>query len=358
MVECINRQLKFDNYMPVNRNTLLRYKTIDQMLRRGRKVTLDELIEACNDALYETYGYGEVSRRTIQHDIQEMRYSQALGYYAPIKVVEKKYYMYDEYGYSITKIPISSEDMAQLSEAVGLLKQMSSFRGFDGVEDVVNRLEDYVASMRYKVEPVILLESNERLRGLEYITDLHDAIMNKEPIEVTYKPFRSTEAQTFCFSPYILKEFRNRWFVFGDRHDFAYTPLCNLALDRIEAISTAPKGECYKKDGDFHPSAYFKDMIGVTRNYESPVEHVTFIASPAEAPYIRTKPLHQSQREMETREDGSALFSIDVILNHELERDLLGYGEGITVLTPDSLVEKLHKRLAETLGNYENCKEK
>ena len=328
------------------------------MLRKGRKVTLEELIEACNAALYETNGYGEVSRRTIQHDIQEMRYSQTLGYYAPIKVVDKKYYMYDEYGYSITQIPLSSEDMAQLSEAVDLLKQMSAFRGFDGVEDVVNRLEDYVASMRYKVEPVILLESNERLRGLEYITDLHNAIMNKVPIVITYKSFRSAEAQTFCFSPYILKEFRNRWFVFGDRHDFTYTPLCNLALDRIEGISAAPTGERYLKDSDFHPSTFFKDMIGVTRNVESSVEHVTFIASATEAPYIKTKPLHQSQREIEAREDGSVLFSIDVILNHELERDLLGYGEGITVLSPDGLVEKLHKRLAETLENYEKQRKK
>lgn len=344
--------------MPINRNTLLRYKTIDRMLRKGRKVTLDELIEACNDALYETNGYGEVSRRTIQHDIQEMRYSQALGYYAPIKVVDKKYYKYDEYGYSITQIPISSEDMAQLSEAVDLLKQMSSFKGFDGVEDVVNRLEDYVASMRYKVEPVILLESNERLRGLELITDLHDAIMSKEPIEITYKSFRSAEAQTFCFSPYILKEFRNRWFVFGDRHDFTYTPLCNLALDRIESIAAAPKGERYIKNRDFHPSTYFKDMIGVTRNMESPVEHVTFVASATEAPYLRTKPLHQSQKELGIQPDGSVLFIIDVILNHELERDLLGYGEGITVLSPESLVEKLHKRLAETLESYEKRRKK
>ena len=338
--------------MPVNRNTLLRYKTIDRMLQRGRMVTLDELIEACNDALYETNGYGEVSRRTIQHDIQEMRYSQALGYYAPIKVVDKKFYKYDEYGYSITQIPISSEDMAQLSEAVDLLKQMSSFRGFDGVEDVVNRLEDYVASMRYKVEPVILLESNERLRGLEYITDLHDAIMNQEPIEITYKSFHSPEAQTFCFSPYILKEFRNRWFVFGDRHDFTYTPLCNLALDRIEGISKAPKGERYMKDREFHPSTFFKDMIGVTRNVESPVEHVTFVASVTEAPYLKTKPLHQSQIELETYPDGSVLFSIDVILNHELERDLLGYGEGITVLSPQRLVERIQRRLITAIEKY------
>ena len=328
------------------------------MLRKGRKVTLDELIEACNDALYETNGYGEVSRRTMQHDIQEMRYSQALGYFAPIKVVDKKYYKYDEYGYSITQIPLSSEDMVQLSEAVDLLKQMSSFKGFHGVEDVVNRLEDYVASMRYKAEPVILLERNERLRGLQYITDLHDAIMNKEPIEITYKSFRSAEAQTFCFSPYILKEFRNRWFVFGDRHDFTYTPLCNLALDRIEGIAAAPKEERYLKDRNFHPNTFFKDMIGVTRNIESPVEHVTFIASATEVPYLRTKPLHQSQKEIGVRPDGSVLFNIDVILNHELERDLLGYGEGITVLSPNSLVEKLHKRIVESLDNYAKQRKK
>lgn len=339
--------------MPINRNTLLRYKTIDRMLRKGRKVTLDELIDACNDALYETNGYGEVSRRTIQHDIQEMRYSQALGYYAPIKVVEKKYYKYDEYGYSITQIPISSEDMVQLSEAVDLLKQMSSFRGFDGVGDVVNRLEDYVASMRYKVEPVIFLESNERLRGLEYITDLHDAIMNKEPIEITYKSFRSAEAQTFYFSPYILKEFRNRWFVFGRRHDLVDAPLSNLALDRIEDISDAPKRERYLNDKGFRPKEYFQDMIGVTRAMDSQVEHVEFLATAAEAPYIRTKPIHQSQKELGTQTDGRVLFSVDVILNHELERDLLGYGESITVLSPESLVENLEKRLAECLGNYE-----
>lgn len=340
--------------MPINRNTLLRYKTIDRMLRKGRKVTLDELIEACNDALYETNGYGEVSRRTIQHDIQEMRYSQALGYYAPIKVVDRKYYKYDEYGYTITQIPISSEDMVQLSEAVDLLKQMSSFKGFDGVEDVVNRLEDYVASMRYKVEPVILLESNDRLRGLEYISDLHDAITNKEPIEITYKSFRSSEACTFCFSPYILKEFRNRWFVFGKRHDYIDKPIFNLALDRIEDISDAPKDECYLYDNSFCPKKYFQDMIGVTRTVDSSVEHVNFIATADEAPYIRTKPLHQSQKEVQLMPDGGVLFSIDVILNHELERDLLGYGEGITVMSPQYFVEKLQDRMRKTIEKYEN----
>ena len=338
--------------MPINRNALLRYKTIDRMLRGGRQATLDELIDACSDALYENNGYGDVSKRTVQSDIQEMRYSQALGYYAPIKVVDRKYYTYSDRNYSIMQMPISKDDLIQLSEAVGLLKQMSSFKGFDGVGDVVNRLEDHVASIRYKVEPVIQLENNERLKGLECITPLHDAIMAKEAIEVTYKTFLSDEPQTFCFSPYLLKEFRNRWFVFGKRHDSPDKLIINLALDRIEHIDDAPKREKYKTEKAFQPQTYFKNMIGVSRDFESPVEHIVFEAIPTQAPYIITKPFHESQKVVEEREDGRIVFSIDVIINYELERDLLGFGEGITVLSPTSLVKRLQERLTNSIENY------
>ena len=338
--------------MPINRNALLRYKTIDRMLRNGRKATLDELIEACNDALYETNGYGEVSRRSVQHDLQEMRYSQALGYYAPIKVVERKYYKYEDPDYSITDVPLSETDMRQLAEAVGLLKQMSSFRGFNDVEDVVNRLEDHVASMRFHAEPVILLEQNERLRGLEHITPLHEAITDRKPVIIIYKSFRWQGPQKFCFSPYILKEFRNRWFVFGKRHDATEGLTQNLALDRIEEISFAPKKEKFITDKSFRPQQYFSDMIGVTRHPNEIAQRVTFIVDKKEVPYIRTKPLHSSQKEIGCTEDSCSVFSINVILNHELERDILGYGEGVTVLSPQHLVDKIRSRLEKTLDRY------
>lgn len=323
------------------------------MLRKGRRATLQELIDACSDALYEANGYGDVSRRTIQHDIQEMRQSNELGYYAPITVVDRKYYRYDDYDYSITNVPLSETDMRQLTEAVDLLKQMSSFKGFDDVEDVVNRLEDHVASMRYRVEPVILLESNSRLRGLEYITPLHDAIVDREPVVVTYKPFQWPKAQQFCFSPYILKEFRNRWFVFGRRHDSPEPILLNLALDRIEDISPAPKKERYIKDKSFHPLQYFSEMIGVTRMMDDQPVHIVFRVSASQVPYVITKPLHQSQSEISHDDDGSAIFSIDVIPNFELERDILGFGEGITIISPESLATKLCERVRRMLDNYE-----
>ena len=64
--------------------------------------------------------------------------------------------------------------------------------------------------------------------------------------------------------------------------------------------------------------------------------------------------LHQSQKEVERLEDGSMLFSIDVILNYELQRDILGYGDGITVIAPEEFAYKIQERLRNAVANYED----
>lgn len=105
--------------MPANKNALIRYKTIDRCLRnRYRRWTLDDLVEACSDALYELEGVLRgVSVRTIQSDIQMMR-SDKLGYNAPIEVYEGKYYRYAEADYSISESPLSTDMCELLSLAV------------------------------------------------------------------------------------------------------------------------------------------------------------------------------------------------------------------------------------------------
>lgn len=105
--------------MPANKNALIRYKTIDRCLRnRYRRWTLDDLVEACSDALYELEGvFRGVSVRTIQSDIQMMR-SDKLGYNAPIEVYDGKYYRYAEADYSISVSPLSIDMCELLSLAV------------------------------------------------------------------------------------------------------------------------------------------------------------------------------------------------------------------------------------------------
>ena len=111
--------------MPVNKNALIRYKTIDRCLRnRFRRWTIDDLTEACeacSDALYEMEGIMKgVSVRTVQGDLQIMR-SDKLGYNAPIEVYDRIYYRYADPDYSISDTPLTEEDCDLLKEAVELL---------------------------------------------------------------------------------------------------------------------------------------------------------------------------------------------------------------------------------------------
>lgn len=348
---------KFHNFeknssMPVNKNALLRYKTIDNCLRNtGRKWTLDDLIDACSDALNEYTGKDElVSRRTVQLDIQKMRSSE-LGYEAPIEVYDNKYYRYSDPDFSITNTPVSEADLKQMRDAVGVLKQLSGFSGFSGMEDIVGRLEDHISSVRHERKPAIWFESNDRLKGLNFITPIYEAIIAKQPLILTYQSFRSLKPNTYAFSPYILKEYRNRWFVFGRGPRDRY--VVNLALDRIVNL-TASVGEDFIEDPTFDPETYFKDMIGVTKipgTMDRETE-VRFWADAKQVPYIETKPLHRSQMVLERREDGSAIFQIKVCINYELEKSLLEFGEGIMVLSPKSLVSRIRSRLTAAVKHY------
>ena len=220
--------------MPINKNALIRYKVLDACLRnRQRKWTLDMLVDKVSDALHEYEGISKgASVRTIQYDIQMMR-SDKLGYNAPIIVVEKKYYTYEDPKYSITNLPISHADMQQMSEAVELLKQFKGFEHFNNLNDVVQKLEDHVYSTSKKQPSIIHFEKNERLTGIHYLDVLYKAIQEKKGLSITYKSFKAESASIITFHPWWLKEYKNRWFLFGMKSD----TILNLALDRILALS-------------------------------------------------------------------------------------------------------------------------
>lgn len=333
--------------MPANRNALIRYKTIDTCLRnKFRKWTLEDLIDACSDALYEYEGIDKgISRRTVQMDIQMMR-SEKLGYNAPIVVYDGKYYKYEEEDYSITNTPLSEQDLKTMSEAVEVLRQFKGFSYFSEMGGIVSRLEDHVTSARQKTVPVIDFEKNESLKGLDFLDTVYHAIVNKRVLQIKYRSFKARSANTFLFYPYLLKEYRNRWFVFGRRKE----NLINLALDRIKTIEVAA-GEKFIDNDLFEPATFFNDVVGVTKNIGSQAETVRFWVDAPNVPYVETKPFHRSQKVVEERADGSKIFEIRVIINQELQREFFGYADTLQVLFPQSLVDFMRRkfRLANAL---------
>lgn len=335
--------------MPLNRLALIRYRTIDACLRnRARRWTLEDLMDACSDALYEYEGTDRpVSKRTIQYDIQTMR-SDKLGYEAPIVVENRKYYSYSDPDYGILQGPLSSADLDQLGEAVAVLKQFQGFGHLQELGGLVQKLEDKVSTENAGNRPAILLETNERLRGLEYLEELYQAVRQQKVVRLAYQSFRAKQAALITVHPLLLREFNNRWFLIGGKAD--KEQIFSFALDRIQSI-TYPD-IVYISHPDFDPLAYYHDVVGVTVNNVRPT-NVRLLLDAQNAPYVLTKPLHKSQETIEQKDDGSVVVNIRVKHNYELERLLLGFGPSLEVLSPPRLRKRIKNLLQAATKQYE-----
>ncbi|WP_316770491.1 WYL domain-containing protein [Pedobacter frigiditerrae] len=336
--------------MAINKLALIRYKTIDDCLKnRFRKWTLDDIIEKVAKTLYEMEGITSgVSKRTIQADIQLMR-SDKLGYNAPIVVQDKRFYAYEDSNFSITKAPINNADVDKMKEIVGVLKQFNAFNYFDEMSDMIARLENNLYKSTKQTGNNIQLEGNKLVKGLECIPDLYRAILNKVPLLIEYKSFKAKESQQQIYYPYLLKEYRNRWFLITKSKKSPQ--LLTLALDRIVEFQELPNEEFRAYQGvDF--DRYFEDVIGVTKSEKDRAQKVILEFENYHAPYIITKPLHDSQVVL-TKNEKTTTVRIDVVLNYELEREILGFGECVKVLAPRLLVSKIKRRLANANRQYE-----
>lgn len=335
--------------MAQNKNALIRYKTIDKCLQnRFRKWTLDDLIEACSDALYEYEGRAiNVSKRSIQLDIQTMR-SDKLGYNAPIVVYDKKYYKYEDENYSITDIPITENDMNVLSETVEMLKQFKDFSLFSELGGIIQKLEDKIYTEKTNQSSIIHLDKNENLKGLEHLDVLYQAILKKICLTITYKSFKARNAAEMLVHPYILKEFNNRWFLVA--HAGRERNIITLALDRMESIDYNLENDY--KDIGFNGDEYYKDTIGVTVLNDNSLEEVVLKFDNLNAPYVLTKPFHHSQRVMERSKNGFVTVSVKVHLNFELERLILGFGNSVEVIKPRRLKSRIKQKLTKALELY------
>lgn len=134
--------------MPANKNALIRYKTLDRCLRnRYRRWTINDLVDACSDALYDMEGITQgVSVRTVQADLQMMR-SDKLGYNAPIEVYDGKYYRYADPNYSISDSPVD-DDMYQLViEAVRKLNAYDASANSSELGTLLSKVKDKLRLM-------------------------------------------------------------------------------------------------------------------------------------------------------------------------------------------------------------------
>jgi predicted DNA-binding transcriptional regulator YafY len=215
------------------------------------------------------------------------------------------------------------------------------FRGipqFEWVNEIFPKLQSVFQDDEQT--EIISFDQNEYLIGLDNLPTLYKSITNKSTLNIEYQSFKDNEPRLLTIHPYYLKQFNKRWFLFGlnDKDKLIY----NLPLDRIKSISQSSVKYLENKMLDF--KEYFEDIVGVsfTPN-EKPIKIKLKISNDV-APYILTKPLHGSQKRIESKEDGT-IIEIEVIPNIELSQLILSYGDGIEVITPNGFREQFKQAI-------------
>lgn len=337
--------------MATNKHAIIRYQTLDKCFRNpGRKYFIEDLVEACSKAIYEFTGNDNgIKRRQVLEDIKFMESTQ--GWNIPLERIRdghRVYFRYEDKGFSINNQPLNETEENQLKEALLTLSRFKGMPQFEWVDEISARLDSGLG-LSHNNEKIIEFDQNNFLKGLEFITPIYNSILYKKAINIEYKSFKQDISQSIIFHPYFLKQYNNRWYVFGKNDASQF--IMNLALDRISTIEESKKKYIPNKSIDF--TEYFEDIIGVTLNNEGKVEEVVIKVSNELLPYIKTKPIHGSQK---LKEQGSthALISLDLIPNYELESLILSYGEGVEVLHPKPLRDKIKKRVELTFSNYKN----
>jgi predicted DNA-binding transcriptional regulator YafY len=331
--------------MPKSKEQHLRYRIIDQELRKHPRVKTRDLQKVIEDVLQET-----VDVRTIQKDIKDMKEDTRLGFDAPIEYDKhEKAYKYTDRGYSISNFSLQSDEIAALKFYAACLQLYSNsglFRNFSSAIDKIISGISLKQRLKKDTNPDLIIQTDtfSHPAGSEWLEYLVQAIDDKSNVSFQYKKFNdSSTAQTRVLSPYLLKEFHNRWYVLGmvvaDRR------IKTFALDRMTDLRFSP-GE-YVKDPAFNPEVYFKHCLGITASDE-PVQKIVLQFSKEQIPYVKSLPVHPTQTIMEETPD-QITISIEVIPSYELYEYILGKTPDIRVLAPKKISNRVKNLLKKGL---------
>lgn len=179
--------------------------------------------------------------------------------------------------------------------------------------------------------------------GEEFLQTIIQALKANRKLLITYQRFGQDSYEKTIF-PYALKLFHQRWYLlaFTGRHYATYS------LDRMLAVSLTE--ETFERPDDFSPEAYFSEYYGILTD-DTPMAHVVIRTYGSTPNYLRTLPLHASQKELQSTDEYTD-FSLDIRPTADFINTLLSHSDGLEVLEPADLRLKIREILTRTLNRY------
>ncbi len=295
------------------RETFLRNHIVIKLLRR-RAATFKEILHHLIDKS-ELQGYNfEISKRTFQRDIEDIR--------SIYNIVIKCN--------SLNQYYIEDDDHEEANERI--------FEAFD-IFNAFNMTEN--------LSEFIQLEKRKP-QGTENLFGLLHAVKNKLQITFTYQKYWENMSSKRVAEPYILKEFKNRWYVLAK--DTKSNQLRTFALDRLTELEIS--GKHFQIPTDYNTNDYFKHCFGIiSPDNEDQPEEVVLSFDAHQGKYIKSLPFHESQEIVEDNED-ELTVKMKVYITHDFVMEVLSYGERVKVIKPERLIKEIKGIYADALNQY------
>ena len=328
--------------MSIQKSQLGRFRKLNEYFRNTlHPLTLDELTEK----LIEDLGLDSLSTRTVQADRKYIEDHYGAEF-KKIKKGNKTTWLYNDANFSIDNLPIDEGEVMLLKEAVEIISALKAFPITKDLQEVVSKLEQRGNLLIAPVNKIIQFETNELTRGREHLVNIYVAVKEQTVLQITYQKFISDTKCEFLIHPYLLEEYRNRWYVLcliDGKND-----ITTFALDRIIKIKNSSK--LYQHNKYFEPEKYFDNVIGINRKKEDKPVKIKIKVAEKQAAYFNTQPLHHTQKAGKPNNDGSVLMEYNLIINLELKQLLLSYAGSIKVIEPAELKEEIGEMIREIIG--------
>ena len=330
--------------MPQNKNFQKRIAFLDACFSsRTGFFTLEKLIEVIPTKLELS-----VSRKTIQNDIKYIRETIEKEKCATINFDEhpvfipklfdgkKTIFKYSDPDLALGNQLLSKTDQEQLEETLAILSRYKNRQDFFWLDELFPRIKSAFNLVHEDYNGLISYQSNRDYSGQSWVGKIYNQLIRKKVSIIEYQGFKDSESYFRKIHPYHLKQYNNRWFLFGWEESENYTGITNLALDRIINI-TETIDEIKPNEVDW--ADYFDEMIGVSRPNDKEAVEVKLRFSAKRMPYVITKPIHGASQRLDRNDPEKRTVILNLLPNYEMYQAILAFGSDVEVLAPKEVVE-------------------
>jgi predicted DNA-binding transcriptional regulator YafY len=343
--------------MPQNKNFQKRITILDECFSsRTGAYTLERLMEVVSEKLDTS-----VSKKTIQNDIKYIReviennQSANIDFYEnPVFIPKlfdgkKTIFKYADENLALGNQLLSKSDQEQLKETLAILSRYRNREDFFWLDELFPRIEAAFNLVHEDYNGLISYQTNRDYSGQSWVGKIYNQLIKKKVLIIEYKGFNDTNSYLRKIHPYHLKQYNNRWFLFGLEESEKYKGITNLALDRIVEITETlevimPNTTNW---GDF-----FDQMIGVSRPpNQEPIE-IKLRFSAKRIPYVLTKPIHGASQRLDKSDPEERTIILNILPNNEMYQNLLSFGSDLELLAPETVRSELQKITSEMEKYY------